>query len=72
MTAPLAWLADTNIVSGMMRPRPEPRVASFPDSIADDGLGIGDPRVSIDGLSCHSIATVYGGCPARHPNISGR
>ena len=33
MTAPLAWLIDVNVASEMMRPRPEPRVASFPDSI---------------------------------------
>ena len=40
MTAPLAWLMDTNVVSEMMRPRPEPRVAAFLDSIADEGLGL--------------------------------
>ncbi len=40
MTAPLAWLLDTNVVSEMMRPRPEPRVAAFLDSIADEGLGL--------------------------------
>lgn len=40
MTAPLAWLIDTNVVSEMMRPRPEPRVAAFLDSIADDGIGL--------------------------------
>lgn len=40
MTAPLAWLIDTNVISEMMRPRPEPRVAAFLDSIAEDGLGI--------------------------------
>ena len=40
MTAPLAWLIDTNVVSEMMRPRPEPQVAAFLDSIADDGLGL--------------------------------
>ena len=40
MTAPLAWLIDTNVVSEMMRPRPEPRVAAYLDSIADDGLGL--------------------------------
>ena len=40
MTAPLAWLIDTNVVSEMMRPRPEPRVASFLDLIADDGIGL--------------------------------
>lgn len=40
MTAPLAWLIDTNVVSEMMRPRPERRVAAFLDSIADQGLGL--------------------------------
>ena len=40
MTAPLAWLIDTNVVSEMMRPHPEPRVAAFLDSIADDGIGL--------------------------------
>ena len=40
MTAPLAWLIDTNVVSEMMRPLPEPRVASFLDSIAEEGLGL--------------------------------
>ena len=40
MTAPLAWLIDTNVVSEMMRPRPEPRVAAFLDSIAEEGLGL--------------------------------
>ena len=40
MTAPLAWLLDTNVVSEMMRPRPEPRVAAFLDSVAREGLGL--------------------------------
>lgn len=40
MTAPLAFLIDTNVISEMMRPRPEPRVAAFLDSIAKDGLGL--------------------------------
>ncbi len=40
MTAPLACLIDTNVISEMMRPRPEPRVAAFLDSIAKDGLGL--------------------------------
>ena len=40
MTAPLAWLIDTNVVSEMMRPRPEPRVGAFLDSIADEGIGL--------------------------------
>ena len=40
MTAPLAWLIDTNVVSEMMRPSPEPRVAAFLDSVAGEGLGL--------------------------------
>ena len=40
MIVPLAWLIDTNVVSEMMRQRPEPRVAAFLDSIAGDGLAI--------------------------------
>ena len=40
MTVPLAWLIDANVVSEMMRPRPEPRVAAFLDSIAEEGLGL--------------------------------
>ncbi len=40
MTAPLTWLIDTNVVSEMMRPRPEPQVVAFLDSISDDGLGL--------------------------------
>ena len=38
MTVPLVWLKDTNVVSEMMRPRPEPRVVRFLDSIADEGI----------------------------------
>ena len=40
MTAPLAWLIDANVISEMMRPRPEPRVSAFLDSIAGEGLGL--------------------------------
>ena len=52
MTAPLAWLMDTNVVSEMMRPRPEQRVAAFLDSIADDGLGLASITVRevLDGI----------------------
>ena len=52
MTAPLAWLMDTNVVSEMMRPRPEPRVAAFLDSIADEGLGLSSVTVweVLDGI----------------------
>ncbi len=43
---------DTNIVSEMMRPRPEPRVVAFLDSIAEDGLGLSSITVweVLDGL----------------------
>ena len=52
MTAPLTWLIDTNVVSEMMRPRPEPRVAAFLDSIGDDGLGLASVTVweVLDGI----------------------
>ena len=40
MTAPVAWILDTNVVSEMMRPYPEPRVAYFLDAIAIEGIGI--------------------------------
>jgi len=40
MIAPLTWLMDTNVVSEMMRPQPEPRVASYLDAIEAEGLGI--------------------------------
>ena len=40
MTAPTAWLLDTNVVSEMMRPSPEPRVAGFLDEIAAEGIGL--------------------------------
>lgn len=45
MITPLAWLIDTNVVSEMMRPRPEPRVVTFLDSIADEGLGLASVTV---------------------------
>ena len=52
MTAPLAWLIDTNVVSEMMRPRPEPRVAAFLDSVAEEGLGLASVTVweVLDGI----------------------
>ncbi len=34
----MPWLLDTNVVSEMMRPHPEPRVARFLDGIANEGL----------------------------------
>ena len=52
MTAPLAWLIDTNVVSEMMRPRPDPRVAAFLDSVAGEGLGLASITVweVLDGI----------------------
>ncbi len=52
MTAPLAWLIDTNVVSEMMRPWPQPRVAAFLDSIADEGLGLASVTIweVLDGI----------------------
>ncbi len=40
MTAPTSWLLDTNILSEMMRPNPEPRVANFLDEITPQGIGL--------------------------------
>ena len=52
MTGPLAWLIDANVISEMMRPRPEPRVGAFLDSIAGDGLGLASITVweILDGI----------------------
>ena len=52
MTAQLAWLIDTNVVSEMMRPRPEPRVAAFLDSIEREGIGLASVTVweILDGI----------------------
>ena len=52
MNAPLTWLLDTNVVSEMMRPRPEPRVAAFLDSVAHEGLGLATVTVweVLDGI----------------------
>jgi len=36
----VAWLLDTNVVSEMMRPHPEPRVAGFLDGVANEGLHV--------------------------------
>lgn len=40
MSPPIAWLLDTNVVSEMMRPHPEPRVSEFLDRIAPEGMGL--------------------------------
>ena len=34
----MAWLLDTNVISEMMRPHPEPRVARFLDRVANERL----------------------------------
>ena len=36
----MSWLLDTNVISEMMRPHPEPRVARFLDRIASQGLHV--------------------------------
>lgn len=52
MTAQLAWLIDTNVVSEMMRPHPEARVAAFLDSIEREGIGLASVTVweILDGI----------------------
>ncbi len=40
MTAPTSWLLDTSILSEMMRPNPQPRIADFLDEIAPEGIGL--------------------------------
>ena len=52
MTVPLAWLIDTNVVSEMMKPHPEPQVAAFLDSIESEGLGLSSITVweILDGI----------------------
>ena len=52
MSAPIAYLLDTNIVSEMMRPNPEPRVAAFLDTIAEEGIGLASITVweILDGI----------------------
>jgi len=40
MTEPAAWLLDTNVVSEMMRSKPEPLVAGYLDQIAPEGIGL--------------------------------
>jgi len=71
MTARLKWLIDANVVSEMMRPRPEPRVEAYLDSIADDGLGLASitvwevlrcraPYRSLEGFGLCSISIPLG------------
>ncbi|MXY51368.1 MAG: type II toxin-antitoxin system VapC family toxin [Gammaproteobacteria bacterium] len=58
MTAPLASRIDTNVVSEMMRPMPEPGIAAFLDSIADEDLGL-------SAISVWEILDGIGRLPAR-------
>ena len=54
MSAPIAYLLDTNIVSEMMRPNPEPRVAAFLDTITEEGIGLASITIweILDGIGC--------------------
>ena len=45
MRQPLRWLLDTNVVSEMMRPAPDPRVAGFLDGIWAQGVGLASVTV---------------------------
>lgn len=45
MKPPLRWLIDTNVVSEMMRPAPDPRVAGFLDGIWAQGVGLASVTV---------------------------
>lgn len=45
MRQPLRWLLDTNVVSEMMRPSPDPRVAGFLDGIWTQGVGLASVTV---------------------------
>lgn len=40
MNAPSAYLLDANVISEMMRPTPEPRVAEFLNRTARESLGV--------------------------------
>ena len=54
MIPPVAWLLDTNVLSEMMRPNPEPRVAGFLDRIAGEGIGLAAITVweILNGIGC--------------------
>ena len=45
MRQPLRWLIDTNVVSEMMRPAPDARVAGFLDGIWAQGVGLASVTV---------------------------
>ncbi|MDE0192029.1 MAG: PIN domain-containing protein [Gammaproteobacteria bacterium] len=42
----VAWLVDANVVSEMMRPEPDDRVADFLDQIAEEG-GVGLAAITV-------------------------
>lgn len=52
MTDQIAWLIDTNVVSEMMRPHPEPQVAAFLDAVESEGIGLASVTVweILDGI----------------------
>jgi len=52
VTAPVRWLLDANVISEMMRPNPEARVAAFLDRIARQGIGLASITVweILDGI----------------------
>ncbi len=52
MSGPFAYLLDTNVVSEMMRPNPEPRVVSCIDAIAEEGIALASITVweILDGI----------------------
>ena len=71
MTAPVAWLLDTSVVSEMMRPYPEPRVAWFLDAIAIEGIGIATITVweILNGIGGLSLAQRREELATRFQNI---
>lgn len=52
MSGPFVYLLDTNVVSEMMRPNPEPRVATCVDAIAGEGIALASTTVweILDGI----------------------
>lgn len=52
MSEPFAYLLDTNVISEMMRPNPEPRVATCIDAIAGEGIALASITVweILDGI----------------------
>ena len=48
----MRWILDTNVVSEMMRPRPDPKVGTFLDSITHEGIAVSSVTVweILDGI----------------------